>query len=101
MTWTDGPFQIGSFLQYIGPVKETGFVGIDGTPWRVEDRLSGNLYGQITFDEDFGNVLNRTRVRVGVRNITDEQAPVTSEGYLGSLYNPYGRYFYASVRKTF
>jgi iron complex outermembrane receptor protein len=35
-----------------------------------------------------------------VRNITDE-APPPSNGYLCSLYQPYGRYLYASVRKSF
>jgi iron complex outermembrane recepter protein len=101
MTWSDGPYQVGGFLQYIGPVKETGFVGVDGTPWRVEDRLTANLYGQVSFGKESGGVLNRTRLRLGVRNITNESPPITSEGYLGSLYNPYGRYFYASVRKSF
>jgi outer membrane receptor protein involved in Fe transport len=42
-----------------------------------------------------------TTIRVGARNITDEQPPLTSEGYLGSLYRPYGRYWYVNVSKTF
>jgi hypothetical protein len=32
--------------------------------------------------------------RVGVRNITNKQPPINPDGgYLGSLYNPYGRYW--------
>ena len=42
-----------------------------------------------------------TTIRVGARNVTDEQPPLTSEGYLGSLYRPYGRYWYVNVSKTF
>jgi outer membrane receptor protein involved in Fe transport len=41
------------------------------------------------------------RWRVGVRNITNEKPPLSSEGYLGSLYNPYGRYWYTSVTTEF
>jgi iron complex outermembrane recepter protein len=32
-----------------------------------------------------------------VRNLTNETPPLTSEGYLGALYNPFGGYRYRSV----
>jgi outer membrane receptor protein involved in Fe transport len=37
------------------------------------------------------------RLRAGVRNLFDKDPPLTSEGYLGSLYNPYARYWYTSI----
>ena len=40
-------------------------------------------------------------MRVGVRNLTDEAPPLASDGYLGTVYQPYGRYWYASIRKSF
>jgi iron complex outermembrane receptor protein len=41
------------------------------------------------------------RWRIGVRNLTNVTPPLTSEGYLGSLYNPYGRYWYTSATVEF
>ena len=100
LTWTLGQFRIGAFARYTGAVDETGFVDADGNPWRVESQLTANLYGQITIrdrDQHGGEM----RWRIGVRNITDEKPPLTSEGYLGSLYVPYGRYWYTSIATEF
>ncbi|NBB53137.1 TonB-dependent receptor [Rhizobium sp. CRIBSB] len=99
LTWTNGPVQIGAFTQYISEVSETGFLSTAGDPWIVESQITGNLYGQYEFDD--AGPLDRTRVRFGLRNVTDEKPPLTSSGYLGSLYRPYGRYWYASITKTF
>ncbi len=99
-TWEYGPFQVGAFTNYIGSVEETGFLSTDGVPWVVDGALTGNLYVQYRFEERFGR-LDGTRVRLGARNITDEQPPLTSGGYLGSLYRPYGRYWYGSVSRSF
>ena len=81
-------------------MDETGFLSVAGTPFEVDSRLTGNLYGQYEFDDSFGIAAN-TRLRAGVRNITNEAPPLASGGYLGSLYTPYGRYWYMSVAKTF
>jgi hypothetical protein len=36
-----------------------------------------------------------------VRNLTDKQPPLATNGFLGSLYTPYSRYWYANLRSTF
>ena len=100
VTWANGPYQVGVFTQYISAVDETAFLSASGTPWEVESRLTGNLYGQYEFDDNVG-IASHTRLRAGVRNITNEAPPLSSGGYLGALYTPYGRYWYASVSKTF
>jgi iron complex outermembrane receptor protein len=100
VTWANGPWQVGAFTQYISAVDDTALLGASGTPWEVESRLTGNLYGQYEFEDNFG-IANNTRLRAGVRNITNEAPPLSSAGYLGSLYQPYGRYWYMSVTKTF
>ena len=41
------------------------------------------------------------QVLFGARNIFDKQPPVTESGYLGSLYVPYGRYWYMQIGKKF
>lgn len=99
-TWSQGPWQVGAFTQYISAVTETGFLSSEGDAWEVESQLTGNLYGQYEFGDGFGPA-SGTTIRLGARNITDEQPPLTSSGYLGSLYRPYGRYWYVNVSKTF
>lgn len=104
LTWDIGAVQVGAFAQYIGSVVDSGFLGLDGEPYRLDSTLTGNLYVQYTFG-DFGWGRG-ARVRLGARNITDEQPPLTSGSvnsgaYMGSLYNPYGRYLYVNISTTF
>ena len=100
LTWSLGQFQVGAFARYTGAVDETAFVDADGNPWRVKSQLTGNLYAQVRI-KDAGGLGGDMRWRVGVRNITNEKPPLSSEGYLGSLYSPYGRYWYTSVTTEF
>lgn len=90
----------GAYTQYIGSFFDTTIVNSDGENWRVDDQQTVNFYAQYSFDE---GVVKDTRVRLGVRNATDELPPMdsSSTGYNGALYQPYGRYWYASIRKSF
>jgi outer membrane receptor protein involved in Fe transport len=98
-TWSYDQWTVGAFTQYIGDVEDTGLRDSAGQAWIVDSQITGNLYGQYEFTE---GLASNTRLRVGVRNITDEKPPVeSSNGYLGSLYQPYSRYWYVSVRKSF
>jgi len=97
-TWSYDQWTVGAFTQYIGDVEDTGLLDSAGTPWVVDSQLTANLYGQYEFTE---GLAANTRLRVGVRNITDEKPPLESDGYLGDLYQPYSRYWYVSVRKSF
>lgn len=100
LTWSLGDFQIGAFARYTGAVDELAFVDANGNPWRIKSQVTGNLYAQIRI-RDTAGLGGDMRWRVGVRNITNEKPPLSSEGYLGSLYNPYGRYWYTSVTTEF
>jgi iron complex outermembrane receptor protein len=100
LTWSLGQFQVGAFARYTGAVDELAFVDTNGNPWRVKSQVTGNLYAQVRIRDDAG-LGGDMRWRVGVRNITNEKPPLTSEGYLGSLYSPYGRYWYTSVTAEF
>lgn len=66
----------------------------------MESPLTGNLYAQYEWEGGFG-LASDSRIRIGARNITNDVPPLSSAGYLGSLYRPYGRYWYATVTKTF
>jgi outer membrane receptor protein involved in Fe transport len=100
LTWSLGQFQIGAFGRYTGAVDETAFVDLNGNPWRVKSQFTANLYAQVRI-RDAAGLGGSMRWRVGVRNIADKKPPLTSEGYLGSLYSPYGRYWYTSVTTEF
>lgn len=98
-TWRDGPYQVGASVIYTGSVLDTDFLSSSGEPWRVKPLTTVNLYGQYRFEQD--GWAKDTRVRVGARNIFDKDPPLSSSGYIGSLYNPYARYWYVSVSKSF
>lgn len=98
LTWSYEQFQIGGYTQYTGSVDDTGLIDTSGLPWVIEDQMTFNLYGQV---EVGGDDEAKIRMRIGVRNLTNEQPPLSSNGYLGSLYSPYGRYWYANVRASF
>lgn len=100
LTWSLGKFQIGSSARYIGKVFETGFVDTTGKPWVVNDTLTFNLYAQIKL-KDRNGLGGEMRWRIGARNLTDVKPPLTSEGYMGVLYNPYSRYWYTSATVEF
>ncbi|MES2453261.1 MAG: TonB-dependent receptor [Pseudomonadota bacterium] len=97
-TWNYRQFEIGGYTQYTSDVDDTGLIDSAGAPWLIEDQMTFNLYGQLSIGNSReGNY----RLRVGVRNLTDRAPPLSSNGYLGSMYNPYGRYWYANVRASF
>ncbi|RYD64552.1 MAG: TonB-dependent receptor, partial [Sphingomonadales bacterium] len=98
LTWSSGPWQIGGFANYVGDVYDTTFLDATGKPFKVTGQETFNLYAQYRVK---GGTLDGTRVRLGVRNLFDKQPPITAEGYLGSLYVPYGRYWYATIGTRF
>jgi outer membrane receptor protein involved in Fe transport len=100
LTWSQGPWQVGTFTQYISAVDDTDLLSTAGVPWEVESQITGNLYVQYEWEGRSGWAAD-SRIRIGARNITDEAPPLSSTGYLGSLYRPYGRYWYATVSKEF
>lgn len=98
LTWSYGAFQLGGYAQYTGKVEDTGLLDAFGIRYVIRKQMTFNLYGQVEFgNERYGE----HRLRFGVRNIGDQDPPRSSSGYLASLYNPYGRYFYANFRSTF
>ena len=98
LTWSKSGWQIGAFANYIGTVYDSNFLDANGRPYKLDGQVTFNLYTQYRFK---GGVLDDTRIRIGARNIFDKQPPITADGYLGSLYSPYGRYLYMTIGKRF
>jgi outer membrane receptor protein involved in Fe transport len=98
LNWDMAAFGAGLSVQYIGKVFQNNVVDPTGKVFEVEDQLTANAYAEYRFE---GGLAADTTIRLGVRNLTDEAPPLATLGYLGNLYQPYGRYWYASVRKSF
>jgi iron complex outermembrane receptor protein len=102
LTWSDGPWQAGLFSSYVSDFYDTSANMADGSGyWVVDDWLTHNLYVQYTFDKK--GWAGGARVRVGARNIEDKEPPLTDDrfGYNGSVHSNRGRWWYATIRKSF
>ncbi|MFV8819274.1 TonB-dependent receptor domain-containing protein [Haliea sp. E17] len=93
-TWDKGPFQVGLMTKFTDAVEQPAVRNSEGKAWKVDSQTTYNLYGQYTMD-------NGMSFKIGARNLTDEDPPLAAGGYMGNLYQPYGRYVYASIHKSF
>jgi len=101
LTWRMNEWGGGWFTSYVGDVFDDQIVNsVTNQQWIIEDYQTHNLYLQYEFDYDSNSP---TRLRFGMRNITDEIPPLaaTNYGYLGDLHSPQGRFVYVNVRKSF
>jgi iron complex outermembrane receptor protein len=96
--WSSGPVSIGAFTQFIDDVYENAVRDANTDAFIVKGQTTVNLYGQYTFDK---GVMDGTTVQIGARNIFDKAPPLSSGGYLSSVYQPQGRYWYTSIKKSF
>jgi outer membrane receptor protein involved in Fe transport len=98
LNWTIGNVQIGGFAQYTDSVQVTSILDANRNLYKVKSQTTANLYAAYTFDNGW---MKGARFTVGARNIFDKDPPITSGGYLGGLYQSYGRYWYTSVGYKF
>lgn len=101
LTWRMNEWGGGWFTSYVGDVFDDQIVqSVTNQQWIIEDYQTHNLYVQYEFGHDSNSPM---RLRLGVRNITDEVPPLaaTNFGYLGDLHSPQGRFVYVNVRKSF
>ena len=94
VTWDYQAWRAGLSTQYVSGFEQPGLLGASGNPWQVDSQMTVNLYGQYEFADT-------TRVRLGVRDLFNEGPPLADGGYRGSVHNPWGRYWYLNVRRSF
>ncbi|MFZ5683849.1 TonB-dependent receptor domain-containing protein [Phenylobacterium sp.] len=100
LNWRYGNFSANWFTAYTGEFYSTALRYSTGEYFRVPDTFIHNV--SLTYSFEDGNpYLQGTRVRIGARNVFDKDPPLVAGGYQASVYNPYGRYLYFNVRKTF
>ncbi len=92
--WSQGPWRAGLTALYMSSFEQAALLGLDGSPYKVDHRLTFNLYGQYEFESG-------AAVRLGVRDVTDEGPALADGGYRGSLHNPWGRYWYLGANHRF
>jgi len=101
LSWRKDEWGAGWFTSYVGDVYDDfNLLSTTREPWIIDDFQTHNLYVQYEAGYDTDAPM---RVRLGVRNLLDEEPPLadTNFGFLGELHNPQGRFVYVNVRKTF
>ncbi|HYD88019.1 MAG TPA: TonB-dependent receptor [Vitreimonas sp.] len=101
VTWRAGNWGAGWYTAYVGGVDDTSVQLATGEFWRVKPWITHNAYAQYVIDG--GELFDEVRVRIGARNLFDEDPPLadTESGYIGDLHSPRGRTIYASIRTRF
>ena len=94
LTWRKGPFRAGVSSQYISDFDQPGLLGASNEAWVVDSRQTINAYVDYEFPAE-------TRLRLGVRDLTDQGPPLADGGYRGSVHSPWGRYLYVNASKSF
>jgi outer membrane receptor protein involved in Fe transport len=73
--------------------------------WKVDDSVTFNAFGAYTFAPDGDSLLSDVNLRVGVKNLTNEDAPLTTDpaGYDSGVYNSVamGRVWTLRLTKNF
>ncbi len=98
-TWRKDGFAVNWFSTYTGKYYDTGLTYAAGGFYRVPSTMVHNVSVAYTFED--GKYLEGTRLLVGARNVFDKDPPLVPGGYSASVYNPYGRYLYFNVKKSF
>ncbi|MAG77551.1 MAG: TonB-dependent receptor [Colwelliaceae bacterium] len=105
LDWDYNQWGAGISANYVSEVIDTSTtatVNDEVIELPVDSFTRVNVYADYRFKD--AGVLSDSRIRVGVRNIADEEPPLADElahGYFGALHSNRGRYFYVRLTKNF
>lgn len=104
-SWSTERWGAGLFVSYVGDIVDTstradGDTAEPGKPLPVDEFVTVNANIDYRFVDGFAE---GTRLRLGVRNLFDEDPPTADEqlGYFGSLHSNRGRYLYIDLSMAF
>lgn len=102
LNWRRDQWSAGISARYVGKVFDPDVVA-DADPdkiLKIPGWLTFNTYTDYTFQ---GGTFDETRVRLGIKNLFDEEPPLfdSSRGYQPGLHSGQGRFFYLDVKKKF
>ena len=92
----------GNYVSEVLDTSTTATVNGEVAKLPVDSFARINAYVDYRFQGD--GYLEDSKVRLGVRNLTDEEPPLADElahGYFGSLHSNRGRYLYMNFSKSF
>ena len=105
LRWRKDQWGAGLFAKYVGDIVDTSVradsdTADPGKALPVKQFFTVNTYVDYRVED---GILEDARLRLGVRNIFDEEPPLADQsfGYFGSLHSNRGRYFYLDVSKRF
>ncbi|WP_397399276.1 TonB-dependent receptor domain-containing protein [Phenylobacterium sp.] len=98
-TWRKDSVTVNWFSTYTGKYYDTGLTYAAGGFYRVPSTLVHNV--SLAYAVEDGKYLQGTRLLVGARNVFDKNPPLVPGGFSATVYNPYGRYLYFNVKKSF
>ncbi|MCC5838951.1 MAG: TonB-dependent receptor [Opitutales bacterium] len=98
LSWTQGDYSLVGTVNYMGKFRDSVPTGFDDRD--VNKHITLDLQGSYNLPW-YGGVIT-----VGVRNLFDRDPPLSinqnqSEGYVGGLYDPTGRFVYSQISFSF
>ncbi|MFC3093276.1 TonB-dependent receptor [Alteromonas sediminis] len=99
LNWRQGDWGASFSSNYIGDFYQSSLTLDDGTRYIIPSMTTYDA----TVSYNFDVMETRTRVRFGVRNLTDERAPLADRffGYFADAHRDYGRSYYLDVKAFF
>jgi outer membrane receptor protein involved in Fe transport len=99
LSWRMNDFGASLSAYKIGEFYQSSLTLADGTRYVIPSMTTYDA----TFDYRTKVMGTKTRFRLGVKNFTDERAPLADRyfGYFSDAHTDYGRYMYLDVRASF
>ena len=99
LTWRKGDFGASLSGYQVGSFYQSSLTLSDGTRYVIPSMTTYDA----TFDYRFDMGETGARFRLGVKNLTDERAPLADRyfGYFADAHSDYGRYMYVDLRMSF
>jgi iron complex outermembrane receptor protein len=99
LSWSKNDWGASLSSNYIGDFYQSSLTLDDGTRYIIPSMTTYDA----TVSYSFNIAETRTRVRLGVKNLTDERAPLADRyfGYLSDAHTDYGRNYYLDVKAYF
>ena len=99
LSWRRGDFGASLSGYQVGSFYQSALTLSDGTRYVIPSMTTYDA----TFDYRFDMGDTRSRLRLGVKNLTDERAPLADGyfGYFADAHSDYGRYMYVDLRMSF
>jgi len=97
--WSKGNWGVSMNAFKVGSFYQSRLTLDDGTKYVIPSMTTYNASIDYKFDLAGAN----SRVRFGIKNLTDERAPLADDyfGYFSDAHSDYGRSYYVSVKASF